>query len=221
MTSARFVWLHGFASGPSSSKGRFVRGRLASRGAWLSLPDLNQPDFRALTVGRMLEQVDALWAETRAPLVLFGSSLGGFTAAQWAALHPERCAALLLLAPAFALVPRWEERMGAAELQRWRAQGSFAFDHYAYRRKAELAFRFLEEARGYPDFPLPPAPTLVVQGLRDDLVLPQLATDFCSRRAAAGLQTSLHELDQGHELTADLPGLWTLLERFLEQQRLL
>src|SRR3954467_10201267 len=36
----RFVWLHGFASGPASSKGRFVRARLWQRGIELSLPDL-------------------------------------------------------------------------------------------------------------------------------------------------------------------------------------
>ena len=29
----RFLWVHGFASGPSSSKGRFARDRLHERGA--------------------------------------------------------------------------------------------------------------------------------------------------------------------------------------------
>src|ERR1700694_2176133 len=104
-----FVWLHGFASGPTSSKGRFVQQRLLERGAALQIPDLNLPSFRELTVSRMLGEVDRLAGESA---VLFGSSLGGLTAALWAARNPGRCAALVLLAPAFDLGRRWVERMG-------------------------------------------------------------------------------------------------------------
>src|SRR5258708_3608390 len=85
----RFIWLHGFASGPTSSKGQFVRARLEERGAHLAIPDLNEPAFFDLTVTRMLDQVDAL-AQGDGPLVLFGSSLGRFTAAAWAATRPRR-----------------------------------------------------------------------------------------------------------------------------------
>src|SRR3954471_24731458 len=99
----RFVWLHGFASGPTSSKGRFVGARLAERGIDLLLPDLNEPAFFDLTVTRMLGQLDALLQGDEA--VLFGSSLGGFTAATWAAARPGRVRALVLLAPAFDLGP--------------------------------------------------------------------------------------------------------------------
>src|SRR2546421_490520 len=56
----RFIWLHGFASGPSSSKGQFVRARLEERGLHLVIPDLNEPSFFDLTVSRMLEQLDVL-----------------------------------------------------------------------------------------------------------------------------------------------------------------
>jgi alpha-beta hydrolase superfamily lysophospholipase len=129
-------------------------------GGRLAIPDLNEPAFFDLTVTRMLDQVDAL-AQGDDPLVLFGSSLGGFTAATWAATRPGRTAALVLLAPAFDLGPRWAGRMGAAELSRWRSSGRFAFDHHA-RGRARLA-----------------------------------------------------ELDEGHELSADLPGLWRLIEPFV------
>ena len=56
----RFIWLHGFASSPQSSKGQFVRARLEERGAHLVLPDLNEPSFFDLTVTRMLGQLDVL-----------------------------------------------------------------------------------------------------------------------------------------------------------------
>jgi len=98
----RHLWLHGFASGPTSSKGQFVKQRLWERGIELEIPDLNEPAFFDLTVTRMLQRLDAL-AGAAGGVVLFGSSLGGFTAATWAALHPDRARALVLLAPAFEL----------------------------------------------------------------------------------------------------------------------
>ena len=92
ISAARFIWLHGFASSPQSSKGQFVRQRLEERGAHLVLPDLNEPSFFDLTVTRMLGQLDVLTQGSNDPIVLFGSSLGGFTAATWAAKRPGRVA---------------------------------------------------------------------------------------------------------------------------------
>jgi pimeloyl-ACP methyl ester carboxylesterase len=74
----------------------------------------------------MLGEVDRLAGESA---VLFGSSLGGLTAALWAARNPRRCAALVLLAPAFDLGRRWIERMGQADVERWRRDGVFPDKH--------------------------------------------------------------------------------------------
>jgi len=141
-----------------------------------------------------------------------GGSVGGFTAATFAALHPETIAALVLLAPAFELGPRWRQRMGAAEVERWRAQGTYAFDHYAYGRKEDLGYAFLEDAERHPGFPLPRCRTLVLQGTRDEVVEPALAREFVRRMAG---RAELVELPEGHELTGDLPGLWKRIDRFL------
>lgn len=218
----KYVWLHGFASSPASSKGRYVRARLAGRGVWLALPDLNQPSFRSLTVTRGLQQIDALVDEpalrTRqapAKVVLFGSSLGGYTAAAWAAAAKERCAALVLLAPAFALGQRWTLRMKPEDVARWRSEGALAFEHYAWGRKELLGREFLEDAERREEYPLPTAPTLVLQGLRDDVVEPALAREFTRQMEAAGRSVKLVELDEGHELNQDLPGLWRHIEEFL------
>ncbi len=211
----RYIWLHGFASSPGSSKGQFVRGRLEERGLHLVIPDLNEPSFFDLTVSRMLEQVDAL-AQGDDPLVLFGSSLGGFVAATWAATRPSRTSALLLLAPAFDLAPRWAARMDPRDLSRWRAEGKWTFDHYARGREEELSIRFLDDAAIYPSYPLPRCPTLVFQGLRDDTVDPVVAREFVRRMQG---RARLAELDQGHELNADLPGLWREMEAFLQLPR--
>ena len=206
----RFVWLHGFASAPTSTKARYVQERLARRGQTLEVPDLNEPAFRDLTVTRMLDQLAKISGQDR--LVLFGSSLGGYAAATYAARHPDQIAAAVLLAPAFDLARRWEERMPRADLRRWRREGVFAFDRYAHGRKEELSIEFLGDAAKYDPFPLPAAPTLVLQGTRDDVVDPGLAREFASRMDG---RARLVELPDGHELAADLPRLWREMEAHL------
>ena len=212
MTS--WVWLHGFASGPASGKARYIGAQLAARGAALAIPDLNAPSFRELTVTRMLAQVDQLVKnpDDDGRVVLFGSSLGGFVAATWAARNPGRCAALVLLAPAFDLGPRWRAQMGETEVARWRSLGAFPFDHYATGRIESLNYAFLEDALSYDSFPLSAAPTLLLQGEQDEVVSPQLARDFTRLLEAAGTAVRLVMLPDGHELNADLPRLWREME---------
>jgi pimeloyl-ACP methyl ester carboxylesterase len=208
----RYVWLHGFASGPKSSKGQYVRARLAERGHELALPDLNEPAFFELTITRMLSQLDAIAGSDS--LILFGSSLGGIAAATWAATRPGRTKALVLLAPAFDLGPRWSARMPPRELAQWRSTRKFAFDHYARGRKEDLSIAFLDDAMKYSSYPLPDCPTLVIQGTQDETVTPDLAHEFARRM---GSRAQLVLLPEGHELTGDLPALWATISDFLAQ----
>ena len=212
----RHLWLHGFASGPQSSKGRFVRERLAERGVGLEIPDLNDPAFRELSVSRMLGQIDALLHGD--PAVLFGSSLGGYTAALWSALRPGRTRALVLLAPAFDLASRWKQRTGVEELRGWRERGEALFDHHAWGRKEPLSIGFLDDADRHDPFPLADAPTLVLQGKRDEVVTPDLASEFVRRMRERGREARLVLLDDAHELTSDLPRLWREIDGHLSSR---
>jgi uncharacterized protein len=213
----RYLWVHGFASGPTSSKGQFVRERLRERGVDVKIPDFNDPSFFDLTVSRMLSRIDQLAGEEE-PIVLFGSSLGGFAVATWAATRAGRARALVLLAPAFDLASRWAARMGPADVAQWRSRGRHAFDHYARGHKEDLSWAFLQDAGRHQSFPLPRCPALVVQGKKDDVVDPALAREFVRRMEG---RARLVELDEGHELTADLPALWTRIEEFLAAQAVL
>ena len=59
-------YLHGFASSPRSTKVQYFTQMLAERGTSLQCPDLNEPDFRTLTMTRMLDQLQARsWARIR------------------------------------------------------------------------------------------------------------------------------------------------------------
>jgi pimeloyl-ACP methyl ester carboxylesterase len=119
---------------------------------------------------------------------------------------------LVLLAPAFDLGPRWATRTGPADLEKWRTEGKLAFDHYAREKKEDLSIRFLDDAQAYPSYPLPHCPTLVIQGRLDDVVEPRLAREFVKRMQGRAL---LVELDEGHELNADLPRLWGEIEKHI------
>src|SRR2546426_894461 len=55
----RLAYLHGFASGPGSTKAQFFKARFAERGVTLEIPDL-APDFTSMTVASMLVIVDAI-----------------------------------------------------------------------------------------------------------------------------------------------------------------
>src|SRR5262249_56256641 len=91
-----FLYLHGFASGPGSTKAAFFVSRLRDLGATAEVPDL-APDFTHLTITSMLEIVEPLLARERT--VLLGSSLGGDVAAPLAARPAQPPPAPVPLAP--------------------------------------------------------------------------------------------------------------------------
>ena len=74
----RILYLHGFASGPSSGKARFFRHYLEARGAQIEIPDLAAGDFEHLTLTGQLAVIER--AANREPVALIGSSMGGYLA---------------------------------------------------------------------------------------------------------------------------------------------
>ena len=94
----RYVYLHGFASGPLSRKAQFFREKFESTGVPLEIPALDQGDFEHLTITSQLDFITRLLDGQ--PAVLLGSSMGGYLAALYASQHPE-IERMVLLAPAF------------------------------------------------------------------------------------------------------------------------
>jgi pimeloyl-ACP methyl ester carboxylesterase len=206
------AYLHGFASGPGSTKAQFFRARLAARGAALEIPDL-APDFTHMTVTSMLGIVDALLVGADGT-VLLGSSLGGYLAALAAARAPGRVRAIVLFAPAFGFVARWEERIGQRAAARWRAERVLPVYHYGREREEPLSIALLEDGQRYPDEPDPDAPSLVFAGRHDDAVPLAAVEHFVTARPD---RRELVVFDSGHELTDVLDPLWLRTEAFLER----
>jgi pimeloyl-ACP methyl ester carboxylesterase len=197
----RIIYLHGFASGPTSKKASFFRERIPS----LEVPDLAAGDFEHLTISGQLGLIEDLARGERVTLI--GSSLGGYLAALYAARHPE-VQKLVLMAPAFGFVRRWA---AAPEADGWRKAGYLEVYHYGEKRTCRLSYQFIEDALGYDDFPDCQQPALIFHGVNDDAVPARVSSEF----AAAHPNARLRLLDSDHELLNVLEVIWRGTEPFL------
>lgn len=210
MSAPRFLYLHGFASGPASKKGVAFAEDFAARGVAVERLDLRVPSFEHLRLSAMISVVrEAIGGDADRAVVL-GSSLGGLTAARVAERDPRVCG-LVLLAPAFDLVPRWRAQLGP-EWETWRQTGWREVDDYTTGGRSRVDYGFAEDLAasdvGLPDVRVP---TLILHGIHDETVPVEH-----SRRFAAGRRhVELIELEDGHELTASIPRLLAEAARFL------
>ena len=206
-------YLHGFASSAQSSKAAFFAAKLRGHGVTLRAPDFNEPDFTTMTITRMIEQVGrALDEASGRPVVLIGSSLGGFVALQAALRWPRRIDRLVLLAPAVDLHPERLGELGDRGVEDWRATGRMVVFHYGYGRVMELGYGLYEDARGYDSMNAAlELPIQIFQGRRDTSVSPQVVEQWASARP----NVELHLLDDDHQLLGSLEYIWSEMIRFL------
>ena len=204
----RHAYLHGFASSSLSRKGQALRRFYAGHDREFHTPDLNAPSFAELTFTGMLEAVDALDRELdardgvapgRARWRFVGSSMGGYVAARWAQLHPERVDRLILLCPAFDFVARWPDLLGADTFARWREQGRIPLPN-AVGELVEVHYGLVEDARTHPGRPVVPCPTTIVHGRSDTVVPIETSREYASAHDCV----KLIEVEDDHLLTASL-----------------
>lgn len=189
----RFIYLHGFASGPGSRKAQTFRSALEARGIQLEIPDLAMGDFEHLTISGQLRVIEKLL--NGAPCRMIGSSMGGCLASLYAAAHPE-VDRLVLMAPAFGFVARWQEMQGAAGIARWRDTGWLDVLHYGDRTMRRVHYGLLEDARDFPGFPDFRQPALIFHGVNDSVVPVDLSREFVGSHPNA----CLREVNSDHEL---------------------
>jgi pimeloyl-ACP methyl ester carboxylesterase len=205
------LYLHGFASSPSSSKARYFRQLLENAGARVDIPDLAAGDFEHLTITAQLAVVER--AAAADPVSLIGSSLGGYLAALYAARHPE-VARVVLLAPAFGFARRWPESLGPARVEEWRRAGTMQVYHYGENRQRQLAYQLIDDGAGYEDYPDFRQPALIFHGAGDDVVPPRYSERFVATHPNARLEI----LDSGHQLLDVLDEMAPKIVEFLSPQ---
>lgn len=212
MTRPRLIYLHGFASSPGSFKAQRFAVALKERGIEPTVPDLNEGDFRGLTLSRQLALVERLVLAEEGPVVLIGSSLGGYTAALYSGgdfVGAKQVQAQVLMAPAFDFAARWAARLGEAAMARWERAGEIETEHFGYGKKMAIGFGLIEDARGQPAYPPARVPTLVIHGRGDETVDPAGSERFAAENKA---RVELELIDSDHGL-AD--GVSWIIERSL------
>jgi pimeloyl-ACP methyl ester carboxylesterase len=196
------LYLHGFGSGPRSAKGAALGTRLRGAVASFAIPDLEAGDFFRLTMDAIVERAaaaaDALPDDGR-PLLVIGSSLGGYSAALMASRRRlPRLAGLLLIAPAFHFPDRWRERLGEAGVARWKAEGSWPFYHHGAERELPLGAAFLASCEALPGIPgAAGVPVAIVHGRQDETVDWRGSLAY----AEADPRVELHLVTGDHRLT--------------------
>jgi pimeloyl-ACP methyl ester carboxylesterase len=204
----RFLYLHGFASGPRSTKAVAFAEHFAQRGIVLDCLDQRVPSLEHLRLSAMIAAATQAIGGPTDRAVVFGSSLGGLTAARVAERDP-RVTGLVLLAPAFLLIDRWRALPGWDD---WRRTGWRAIHDYQTRQPARIDFGAAEEAMtidvGYPEIGVP---TLIFHGVHD----PDVPIDISRAFARGKPHVRLIELDDGHDLIASLPRMLGEVDRFL------
>ncbi|MGA2184850.1 MAG: YqiA/YcfP family alpha/beta fold hydrolase [Bryobacteraceae bacterium] len=203
------VYLHGFASGPASRKAQYFRDLLGRYSFDVEIPDLAEGRFPELTITGQLNVV--FRACHGKPVVLIGSSLGGYLAALFAARRPE-VEKVVLLAPAFSFAAHWAETLGEDKLDHWRETGRMAVFHYAGNAMRELGWPFMRDARQYEDEPDFHQPGLIFHGATDDVVPVAFSQRFAEKHANVRLRV----LASGHQLTDVLDTMGAETLRFLE-----
>ncbi len=210
----RFLYLHGFASGPSSYKGTALCNHYDMRGVAVDRLNLRLPSFEHLRLSAMIAHTRAAIGREQDRAVLFGSSLGGLTACR-VAEQDSRVSALVLLAPAFRVMERWRRRLGAESWEAWQKTGWLATEDHEEKRLSRVDFGFAVDAEtvdsrggGWPDVRVP---VLIVHGRADAVVDIDLSRAWKRNKR----HVRLVEVDDGHELTSSLETILREADAFL------
>ena len=140
----KWLYLHGFASGPDSAKGRALSAHFATQGISLERLNLRVPSLEQLRLSAMTAHSREKIGSASDRAVLFGSSLGGLAACR-VAEQDARVFALVLLAPALRLAGPWRRRLGEDAWGRWEREGGLEVDDHAEKRRTRVDFGFIAE----------------------------------------------------------------------------
>ena len=206
----QYFYLHGFASGPRSAKAKYFQARFRDRHLTLTVPDLNQPTFRTLTLSRQIHQVQSQFLPAPEPVTLIGSSFGGLTSA-WIAQHNPQVERIILLAPAFNFLEYWLPTLGPEGLRQWQTRGSRSIFHYGDNAEAALDYGFVVDCQGYEQGELGRSvPTLIFHGTQDEVIPVEASQRFARERP----WVQLRELESDHSLASVISTLWRGIQDF-------
>jgi uncharacterized protein len=197
-----YLYLHGFASGPRSKKGRFLQTQFQNLGISLKMLDLNQPSFETLTITSQLAVLEANLSEE--PATVLGSSFGGLLAVLQA-IRDLRIEKLILMAPAFQFIEGWKQHLGETAIEQWRSTGKLSVYHYGYGVERNLKPDLLDDAACYDEnLLMRKISTLILHG-KQDMVIP-VERSYAFAQSRPYVKLKIFETD--HSMESVLEPLW-------------
>ena len=214
----QFVYLHGFASSPQSHKATAFTKRFKELGVPLAVPDLEDGDFKHLTISRQIQVIEkTLDSFPGATFALIGSSMGGYLAALAAQVRPD-VEATFLMCPGFNFIKRWRSVAMSGEVHREGDADLIRVFNYRYNKTMELDLGIFEDAETWETVEFEkPVPTRIVHGIHDDTVDIEESRKFAQKNP----WVSLKEVDSDHGLISHLDWILDDCVNFFSVQGLL
>ena len=209
-----FIYLHGFASGPGSNKAKAFKKRFDALGISIHVPDLQQGDFKNLTLTGQIELVQGIIDKNKdKSFALIGSSMGGYLASLIAQTR-ESVKALFLMAPGFNFLNRWRKKLDISKT----TDELIPVFHYRYNKEVRLNTYLFRDAETWESLPLDrKIPTFIVHGLHDETIDIEESRNFVRKKSFC----SLKELDSDHGLLSCIDSIIEDSLGFFNQQKLL
>lgn len=214
------IFVHGFRSDRGGTKSEaLARHAQERRYDWLRV-DLSghgqsSGDFRDFRLSTLLADLEAVLDRVAMPVVLVGSSMGGWLSALAAQRRPNQVRALILIAPAFNFIQLNFGSLPAAELVAWRQSRWRTFASRYGDDSYELEHEVLADAAGFDLLSQPQTlscPVAIIHGERDEAVPLEVSERFLSNLSAPKKAFSV--IPHGdHRLNAAIPLLLSTVDR--------
>ena len=213
-----FIYLHGFASGPSSKKASAFKNKFQEVGVSLNIPDLEGGNFENMTLTSQINIIFNLLDQLQCKKVcLIGSSMGGYLATLIAQMRVE-VEATYLMAPGFNFLERWmlSLKLDYDDDACW--ESKIPIFHYRYDETRYIHTDIFKDAKnwGYVDLNRE-VTSRIVHGIHDKVVPIDESKKFVSSRPWC----SLKELDTDHGLLSHLEWIVDDCMAFFKRLRVL
>jgi len=217
------VWVHGYDSAGRGSKSMALAPLIVAAGARFICFDFrghgqSGGGMAGLSLSRNIEDLTAV-IEACAPgaaVDLVGSSMGGLTAAWFAALHPEKVRRAALIAPAFDYLPLLLTRFGLAASRRMREAQTLLLPRGFDDSTQQIGLQLVEDLAWYPRRLLEAeyqTPSLIIHGEQDERIPLAGSLEF---QSACRAPVDLHLIAGGdHRLAEQREQVAQLVVSFL------